>query len=669
MEMANVRFMLTPICAAILLWCLAVPGMGQDIQVAPFSIRTIDGSSFALDDAGNNDRLTVVCFLGTECPLVKMYCLRLNELAETLKEKPVRFIGIDSNRQDSEEELTAFVEQHHLTIPVAKDHRNLIADQLNAKRTPEVLVLDTDFKVRYRGRIDDQYQPGISKPTPSRNDLRIAIEELLAGKSVTVPQTETEGCLIGRVKEVDNASPITFSNQISRLLQKHCVECHRAGDIGPFSLTDYEEVVGWADMLIEVVDDQRMPPWHANPKYGHFSNERRMPESDKQTLRDWVAAGAPFGNPQELPEPYQAHIGWNLPKQPDVVIPMRKKPFSIAAEGSIDYQYFVVDPGFKEDKWVVAAEVLPGNRAVVHHSIVFVRPPDGAEFEGIGWLGAYVPGQRETTYPTGYGRRIPAGSKFVFQQHYTPIGTEQTDITQVGIVFADESEITHKVYTLVAAEQDFEIPPDVANHPVTAHLRDLPAQGKLLALAPHMHFRGKSFRVTTKTGDREDILLDVPNYDFNWQHLYSLKQPVPLGNLDDVKFVATFDNSASNPVNPDATKPVFWGDQTWEEMAVAFFEVAEERQSLENSAETSKSLEELISPHEQELIDRYVADFFERFDRNKDGRVTQSELPRIVWKRGRHELDINDDQIVDRMEVVEAARRLFYDQDEKTARD
>lgn len=661
------RFWTTPICAALLMWCLAVAGMCQDGPIAPFEIRTIDGSNFKLAEDGGGEHLTVVCFLGTECPLVKLYCLRLNDLASELQDRPVRFIGVDSNRQDSEEELTAFAERHNLTIPLAKDHRNLVADQLGAKRTPEVFVLDSALNVRYRGRIDDQYEPGITKPKPTRLDLQIAIDELLAGKSVTVPQTDAEGCLIGRVKDVDVDSPITFSNQVSRLLQKHCVECHRAGEIGPFSLTDYEEVVGWADMLIEVIDDQRMPPWHANPEYGHFSNDRRMSENDKQTLRDWVAAGAPFGDPKELPRPYRAYAGWNLPKEPDIIIPMRNRPFTVVAEGTVDYQYFVVDPGFKEDKWVVAAEVLPGNRSVVHHSIVFVRPPDGVDFDGIGWLGAYVPGQRETTYPAGYGRRIPAGSKFVFQQHYTPVGTEQTDVTRVGIVFGDESKITHKVYTLLAVEQDFEIPPYESNYSVTARLRNLPPNGRLLALAPHMHYRGKSFRVAAKTGNQEEILLDVPKYDFNWQHLYALQHPLALGNLDELRFDATFDNSEGNPVNPDPSQAVFWGDQTWDEMAVAFFEVAEERQPVESSKVTRQGLTAEMSPGEQRLADRYVDDFFVRFDQDQDGVITQYELPKIVWKRARFELDPNGDKMIVRDEVVEAARRLFCNHDEQQA--
>jgi peroxiredoxin len=667
MEIADVRFMRCPIRAAILLCYLALPGYCQDAPLAPFDIRTTDGSAFSLADNVEKKQLTVICFLGTECPLVKLYCLRLNELSTQMAGQPVRFLGIDSNLQDSEEELIAFSERQNLNFPVAKDHRNLIADQFGALRTPEVFVLDADFRVRYRGRIDDQYEPGISKPKPTRNDLQVAIEELLAGQPVSTPRTESEGCLIGRVKEADVASAITFSNQVSRLLQKHCVECHRAGDIGPFSLTDYEEVVGWADMLLEVIDDGRMPPWHANPQYGDYLNARHMPEADKQTLRDWVAAGVPFGNPQELPEPYRSHIGWNLPKEPDVVIPMRDKPFAIPAEGSVEYQYFVVDPEFKEDKWVVAAEVLPGNRSVVHHSIVFVRPPDGVSFDGIGWLGAYVPGQRETTYPAGYARKIPAGSKFVFQQHYTPVGTAQTDLTRVGIVFADEADVTHKVFTLIALEQDFEIPPHAANYPVTARLRKLPAEGKLLALAPHMHFRGKSFRVTTKTGDQEEILLDVPNYDFNWQHVYGLRQPLALGDLDELKFVATFDNSTENPVNPDPSKPVFWGDQTWEEMAVAFFEVAQQRNLSESSQVHSQPSTDIMSAHEQRLAEAYVNDFFARFDQNLDGVITQDELPRMVWKRARNSLDLNGDKIVERDEVVGAARELFHEHDNRTA--
>ena len=192
----------------------------------------------------------------------------------------------------------------------------------------------------------------------------------------------------------------------------------------------------------------------------------------------------------------------------------------VPADGTVEYQYFVVDPGFKEDKWITAAEILPGERSVLHHSIVFVRPPDGAEFRGIGWLAAYVPGQGAPTYNPKFGRKVPAGSKLVYQQHYTPTGKEKSDTTTIGLIFGDEEQIENEVSTLIAVDQEFVIPPGAANHKVNAQFPWIPSQGNLLGFSPHMHYRGKSFQLTANMNGQEEILLNVPEYDFNWQHIY-----------------------------------------------------------------------------------------------------------------------------------------------------
>src|SRR5690606_7556489 len=186
------------------------------------------------------------------------------------------------------------------------------------------------------------------------------------------------------------------------------------------------------------------PPWSADATSARFANARHMPEADKQILRDWVAGGMKRGDPQKLPEPIEYLSGWQLPREPDVILPMRDRPYRVPAEGTVEYQYFVVDPGFEEDKWILGAQITPGARSVVHHAIAFLRPPDGVPMRGIGWLTAYVPGQRLVPLPPGHARKVPAGSKIVFQMHYTTNGREQDDLSSVGIVFADPDEVTHR---------------------------------------------------------------------------------------------------------------------------------------------------------------------------------------------------------------------------------
>ena len=649
---------------------------GQELE---FRLTDLDGKKISVEASADSQpkRLTAVCFLGTECPLARLYASRLNGFAEEFPQ--VRFVGIFSNRQDSEQDIEAYQAKYKLNFPIAKDTQNIVADKFQAERTPEVFLLDQNLKVIYRGRIDDQYQPGIAKANPHRQDLKVAITESLAGDEISQPRTQPEGCLIGRVKTESGDNSITYANQISRLLQNHCAECHREGEIGPMQLMDYDEVVGWAEMIVEVVEENRMPPWHADPNHGDFINERRMTTAEKQMLKDWVAAGTPKGDMEQMPEPreFAKTSEWRLPKKPDAVVEMRDKPFTIPAEGTVEYQYFVVDPKFEEDKWVTSAEILPGNRSVLHHSIVFIRPPDGGSFRGIGWLAAYVPGQSAPAFNPKAGRKIPAGSKFVFQQHYTPIGKETTDMTRIGLVFGDEEKIEDEVFTIVAMDQQFLIPPQAKNHKVSANFEYLPEHGNLLGISPHMHYRGKSFEVIANTKDpnsdsvskesTKQTLLKVPEYDFNWQHIYQFKNPVPMESLESMKFVAAFDNSSENAANPDPDQHVSWGDQTWEEMAVVFAMVSAPRKQkvieLERSEPTAE--EQLVIDKYNAFIkvkvDAFVDDYLEHFDKDKDGEVSLGEFPRGIRRFGRWQLDNNSDGVITREEISINANQHFVD--------
>ncbi len=664
--------MKTTICVALLFLTGLASGLcAQDstqdsTQRLAFTSRDLDGNQIAVEPTDQSE-FFVVCFLGTECPLAKLYASRLTELSLEFAEvenSTVEFFGVCSNHQDTLQDLKSYQQKHSVGFPLIKDQNNQIADAYDAQRTPEVFVLDRELNIIYRGRIDDQYQPGAAKAEPSRFDLKIALSECTQGKPVTVDRTAAAGCLIGRVKKEAESGTVTFANQVSRILDNHCSECHRPGEIGPMEFQNYDEVAGWAEMIVEVIDQERMPPWHADPAHGEFSNERRMTESEKQMLRDWLAAGTPLGDEAEFPDPrdFTESTGWRLPREPDVVVEMRDRPFTVPDEGTVDYQYFVVDPGFKEDKWVVAAEILPGERSVLHHSIVFVRPPDGESMQGIGWLAAYVPGQSAPSYNPKLGRRIPAGSRLVFQQHYTPNGESVDDMTRIGLVFGDEQEIENEVFTLVALDQEFVIPPGADDHQVEASFNFIPTQGQLMGISPHMHYRGKSFQLTAKANGQQEVLLNVPKYDFNWQHIYQLKNPKSLNKIESMRFVAAFDNSDNNPHNPDPTQQVTWGDQTWEEMAVAFVIVSVPR--INNNEVLPLTPEQIAAEElrEQKLLakaERFTDEYFDRFDKNQDGKITVNELPRSVQAFGSWEIDGNYDGTITREEVLDVAKWRF----------
>lgn len=563
--------------------------LGQHVD---FELRDYRGTLHALEDYADH-KLVVLAFLGTECPLAKLYATRLADAAAAYEDQGVAFIGISSNQQDSVTELAAYARRHGIEFPILKDMGNELADRISAVRTPEVFVLDEDRKVRYWGRIDDQYgfqddYIAYQLPAPRRPDMTIALDELLAGKEVSEPIKEAPGCHIGRVKTPSQDADITYSSHIAAIMNDNCVFCHRPGQIAPFPLTSYDETVGWAEMIAEVVSDERMPPWHADPRYGKFVNDCRLSDEDKETIYRWVEYGAPEGDPDAVPAPPEYAEGWMIP-EPDEIIYMRDEPYTVPAEGTVEYQNFVVDPGWDEDKWISAIEPKPGNPAVVHHIVMFVQHPGGPRKGAAGqlradWLAAFAPGLRQPILEEGLARYVPAGSKLVFQMHYTPNGTEQTDLSYLGVKFADPETVKKEVAVKNAGNFTFTIPAGDPNYEVESEFV-FRQDSLLISVSPHMHVRGKDFLYTLLYPDgKEETVLWVPRYDFGWQATYTFEEPKVLPKGTRMHCVAHFDNSDDNLNNPDPTIDVRWGEQTWEEMMFGWFEMALVDQDLTQQA-------------------------------------------------------------------------------------
>ena len=577
---------------------LAALTTGADVDVsfpAQAELRDVHGTRVALGEAAGDARAVAVVFVGTECPLVQITAPRLRSVAEEGGADGVRVVLVDANRQDSLADLTAFRKRHEFApagVPVLKDPGNALADHLEAERTPEVFLFGpTDDAgaraLKYRGRIDDRYGVGYARESATRDDFGLALESVLKGEPVAVPVTEAVGCQIGRAREPDPTAAVTWAGGAGErpgaaaVIYQNCAPCHRPGEAAPFALLDYDEAAGWGPMLAEVVSEGRMPPWHADPAHGTFSNDARLSLEEKRTLLDWVKAGCPEGDPADAPPAPTFVDGWRI-GEPDLVIPMADRPAAVPAEGVVNYRYFRVDPGFTEDKYVVAAEPRPGNAAVVHHIIVRVLPPGVRRKVDPGdALIGYAPGLPPMQLKPGQAFKIAAGSQLLFEMHYTANGRPAEDLSRVGMKFVDPAEFGgEKNLTLVRSEavmtHKFAIPPGAKRYEVTAGRR-APADFTLLALTPHMHFRGASFKYELTTpGGETRTLLDVPEYDFNWQHRYDLAEPLKIKKGSRITCTATFDNSASNPSNPDPTATVRWGDQSWEEMMIGFLLIAAE---------------------------------------------------------------------------------------------
>ena len=384
---------------------------------------------------------------------------------------------------------------------------------------------------------------------------------------------------------------VTFSKDVAPILQKNCQGCHRPGEAAPMSLRTYQEARPWAKAMKQAVLAKKMPPWFADSHYGHFRNDRSLPQKDIDTLVSWVDAGAPEGDPKDLPQPLAFVDGWNI-GQPDMVLEM-PEPFHVPASGTIEYQYVVLPYKFTEDRWVQMAEVRPGNRTVVHHVIAYIR--DGSskwmrdkkpgelfvpEADANGnrpslngdLLSGFAPGLPPSILEPGQGRLIKAGSDIVLQLHYTANGHAGEDRTKVGVIFCKQAP-HERVMTLAASNSKFTIPPGDPNYQVDASF-ELGHDAKLSALLPHMHLRGKDFqyRLVYPSGETETILR-VPHYDFGWQLWYQPVSDIVLPKGTQIAATAHFDNSVNNPHNPDSTKAVTWGDQSWEEMMIGFFDV------------------------------------------------------------------------------------------------
>ena len=421
--------------------------------------------------------------------------------------------------------------------------------------------------------------------------------------------------LVVGVRSAQDAGPPsgtapTFSKDIAPIVYKNCTTCHRPGEIAPMSLLTYKDARPWAKSIREEVSIGAMPPWHADPAHGEFANDRRLSDRDKETIVRWVDAGAPEGDPADLPPQPKYADGWQI-GQPDAVFSMNEG-YAIPADGTVEYKYFQVQTSFTEDKWIRAIESRPGNRSVVHHVIVFARDPKPAPrpttppaakpaptfmfAEGMdepknpdaeakkkaplndrpapkqlgAYLGGFAPGQSVRVYAPGTAIRLPAGAVLTFQMHYTTNGTPTTDCSRIGVLLANEPP-TQEVKVTALSNQNFTIPAGAPAHRVDADVT-LQRDATLWSMLPHTHVRGRRWEYQATYPDgRAETILAVPKYDFNWQTEYVFREPLKLPKGTKIHASAWYDNSANNASNPDPSADVHWGDQTWEEMQFTAF--------------------------------------------------------------------------------------------------
>jgi peroxiredoxin/mono/diheme cytochrome c family protein len=594
--------------------------------MSDLTLRAADGTSNAWKDlAGKN--ATIVVFLSFDCPMCTGYAKTLADLAAASAEKGVKVVGFCPT-DDEPAKVAELAAEYKFGFPIFKDDKLRAAAALGATTTPQVFVLNAKSEIQYRGLIDDSYSRRLvpnSKVT--QQYLENALSEVLAGKAVTVAKTDPIGCRIAAAREPAKAgSGPVYYKDVLPILQNNCQVCHRPGEVGPFSLLTYKQAVAWADDIKEYTHNRTMPPW--KPSDGkEFLGDRRLSTKDIDTLARWVDAGCMEGDPKDAPPAAKFTDGW-LMGEPDLVLEA-PGDFILGPTGKDIFRVFVLPTGLTEDKYVVAFDVRPGNPRIVHHTVNFyditgaalksqqlaqaaekkaLKPGDvdvGAGFTSgmlpglrinaadlfasrppMGPLGGWAPGVVPRPLTPGTGMLLPKGSDLVMQLHYHRNGRLEKDRTRIGLYFSKKP--VDRPLLAFAVPGTFKTDKKIGDGLgyIPAGDRHFVARGSWYALEdisvhttmPHMHLLGKSVKISmTPPGGKTDLIIDVPEWDYNWQELYFLKEPfkVPAGTRFDIE--AVFDNSAANPRNPhDPPIDVKFGEQTTDEMLFGLFGVTKD---------------------------------------------------------------------------------------------
>lgn len=454
-------------------------------------------------------------------------------------------------------------------VPVLLDANTMVCRQMGLDRVGETLVLDKDLNVLFDGPL------AAFCAAPGALTAHDALQQFTTGQLTTpMPAVAMENAALYGDPE---AAP-AYSDVIAPLLQAKCLNCHHANGAAPFALDGYDAVRSRKGMIREVLLTKRMPPWHADPAYGHFANDRSLTDAQIRDLLTWLNADAPRGDgPDPLASvPAEPSREWKL-GTPDLVIGMQE-PHDVPAEGVLPYAVIKLPSGFTEDKWIRGIEVRAGNPKVVHHALIFIEYPDDKKSRephvggGLGgYFAGFVPGAEPYFYPENTGKFAPAGATFIFQMHYVTTGKPEQDKTEMAFYFCKEPP-AERMETEAASETMFQIPPGVHDHPVSAE-DDFWAQAKLWGLSPHMHYRGSRFKYTAIQPDGSaEVLLSVPNFNFDWQTMYHLAEPRAFPRGTRLVCDGGYDNSVTNPANPDPKDTVRFGDQTFQEMFIGYYE-------------------------------------------------------------------------------------------------
>jgi peroxiredoxin len=535
-------------------------------KVAELRFKDIRGLQRSLSDFGPK-RAYVFAFTTTQCPLVRRSIPKLVDLDKRFGPRDVQIVAINVGPEDTIRDVAAQAIEFDAGFHFVKDTNLSCAKALGVDRTPEIVVLNADRVLVYRGRIDDQLRLGGSRPEPTRRDVEEALNDLLEGRPVSVAETMVDGCLITAPEPISADEPApSFYKDVAPILNRRCVSCHREDSGAPFVLTSFKDAAAHAEMIAEVIVDQRMPPWYANPKHGTYQNDPSLSRTESNVVLRWVKSARAEGDPKEAPQaPEFPKTKWRI-GEPDLIITTAEE-HTIPATGYIPYKNVLLPYVFLRETWLEAVEILPENPAVVHHcNMAYVTSRGAGDHT---FITGHVPGGLPmdlSNYENGVAYKVPQWSTLGLQIHYVTTGKEERSRISVGFRFPRRT-IDKQLKHFVLDPQDFQIEPGNCAYPIRSSMT-LNEDVTLLGLFSHMHLRGKDMTFfAQRPGKSRNILLQIPNYNFEWQLAYKFAPgqiELPKGTV--IEAVAHYDNSSFNPYNPDCKRTVPYGAQTYDEM-------------------------------------------------------------------------------------------------------
>ena len=524
----------------------------------------------------NKHKLILILAFDSDCPMSRKLAPEVKRIEEEFMSKSVRFIHLSVSSFDQRRKVLSAYKSRGFQGELVFDDNKKVQSYFKMRTTCEVILIDSSGTVIFRGAINDQYGIGFTRETAKNHYLKDALTTSLKQQIPKVRLTSVPGCILESENlPLNLKSEVTFHNQISRIMQNRCQSCHRKDGVGPFELVSYNQVKGRSKMIKYVIEKKIMPPWFAEGG-GPWQNDCSLSSKEERDILSWVKNKCPEGDEKDAPIPLKWDSKWQL-DTPDLIINIPQN-IKVPAEGKVPYINVFVQIPLKKDRWVSSMEIRSEQSQVLHHVLIMDDPTGSKKlnkrvFRGgtQGFFGALVPGQSLTEYPEGTGKALRAGSWLKFQLHYTPNGKAVEDKISLAVKFLD-SPPEKMIRTVSASNARFSIPPNHPNFKIEAQYR-FPVNATVLAFSPHTHLRGKSFKYELEYPDgRKKTVLDVPNYDFNWQLRYILQTPLKVPRGSKMICTAIYDNSSDNPANPDPNARVRYGDQTEDEMMIGYFE-------------------------------------------------------------------------------------------------